>query len=396
MKITDLKCTTIGTNPVIRITTDEGISGLGAVEHAKGYIKPHVMFYKDLIVGEDPRNVERVMLKIRRMGAFKPWGSAVSGIEMALWDIAGKAAGLPIYRLLGGKVRDRVRVYNGAVRFPMNGQSPQDYADNMAKMKASKEKFSIIKQGIAFHSQMAREIPGFFYGDVQPGRRHPNRGLLTERGLKHVIECVEAMKDVLGDEVGLALDCGPGWTVPDAIRLAKALEPLNIMWLEDMITGDYTPYVLAELYRDVTMSTSTPIHTGEQIYLRQNFKQLIETRAVNVVGPDPCDVGGLAELKWIAEYADLHGILMAPHGTGDGLIGMAGLVQLAATLPDNYIAFEYPIGDPDWWHDIVEGLPDQIVKDGFIDVWDRPGLGIDFKVDAAQKYLPAGDEDFFD
>jgi L-alanine-DL-glutamate epimerase-like enolase superfamily enzyme len=204
------------------------------------------------------------------------------------------------------------------------------------------------------------------------------------------------MKGVLGDEVGLALDCGPGWMVPDAIRLARALEPLNVMWLEDMITGDYVPYVLADLYREVSRKTSTPIHTGEQIYLRQNFKELIERKAVSVVGPDPCDVGGIAELKWVAEYADLHGILVAPHGVGDGLIGLAALVQLAATLPENYVAFEYPVGEPDWWYDIVEGLPQPIVREGFIEVWDRPGMGVDLAADAARKYLPEGDEDFFD
>ena len=183
---------------------------------------------------------------------------------------------------------------------------------------------------------MAASVPDFFYGDSREGWRFPNGGLLTERGLKHMIACVEAMKDVVGDEIGLALDLGPGWTVPDAIRLAQALEPLNLMWLEDMITGDYTPYVLADLYREVTRSTSTPTHTGEQIYLRQNFKDLIEKKAVRIIGPDPCDVGGIAELKWIAEYADLHGILMAPHGVGDGLIGLAALVQVSATLPQKH------------------------------------------------------------
>ncbi|MGH2368844.1 MAG: mandelate racemase/muconate lactonizing enzyme family protein, partial [Chloroflexota bacterium] len=222
------------------------------------------------------------------------------------------------------------------------------------------------------------------------------RGLLTERGLKHVIACVEAMKEVLGDEVGLALDCGPGWAVPDAIRLAQAVEPLNIMWLEDLLTGDYTPYVNAEQFREVTQSTSTPIHTGEQIYHRQNFKHLIEQQAVRVVGPDPFDVGGLAELKWVAEFADLHGILMAPHGTADGLIGLAALLQVSATLPENYIAFEYPVGRPEWWYDIVEGLPDPIVKDGFIDVWDRPGLGVTFNERAARKHLSEEDREFFD
>ena len=396
MKITDLKYTTLGENPIVRITTDEGISGLGAVETYKPYLKPHVLFYKEFIVGEDPTNVERVMLNIRRMGSFKPWGSAVSAIEMALWDITGKAHGLPVYKLLGGKVRDKVRVYNGAIRFPMTGQSPEDYAENMAKMKASPEGFTIIKQGIGFHSQMVNQVPAFFYGDVQTVGRHPNRGPLTERGLKHVVACVEAMKEVLGDEIGLALDCGPGWSISDSIRLAQALEHLNLLWLEDLITGDYTPYVLPELYREVTQRSSTPIHTGEQIYLRQNFKALIETNAVNIVGPDPCDVGGLAELKWIAEYADLHGIMMAPHGTGDGLIGLAALVQVAATLPQNYIAFEYPVGKPDWWYNIVEGLPNPIVKDGFIEVWDRPGLGVDINAEAARQYLPEGDEDFFD
>ncbi len=396
MKITDLKCTVLGEHPIVRITTDEGISGFGQVEAYKPYLRPHIQFYKEYIVGEDPTNVARVMLKIRNLGAFKPWGSAVSAIEMALWDIAGQAAGVPVYKLLGGKIRDRVRVYNGAVRFPMTGWSPQDYAENMAQMKAAREGFTIIKQGIAFHSPMVREVPGFFYGEVQTGGRHANRGLLTERGLNHVLACVEAMKQVLGDEVGLALDCGPGWTVPDAIRLAKAVEHLHIMWLEDLITGDYTPYVLADLYREVTQSTSTPIHTGEQIYLRQNFRELIERKAVNIVGPDPCDVGGIAELKWIAEYADLHGILMAPHGTGNGVLGLAALVQVAATLPQNFIAFEYPVGQPAWWNEVVDGLPDPIVKDGFIEVWDRPGMGVTLNARAARRYLPEGDDHFFD
>jgi L-alanine-DL-glutamate epimerase-like enolase superfamily enzyme len=366
------------------------------VESSKPYLKPVVLTYKKYLLGEDPTNVERVMLKIRRMGSFKPWGSAVSAIEMALWDIAGKAAGLPVYKLLGGKVRDRVRVYNGGVRFPLAGHSPEDYAANMAKMKAAAEGFTIIKQGVAFHGAMSREVPDFFYGELRsPDIYYPNRGPLTERGLKHVVACAEAMKAVLGDAIGLALDCGPGWTVPDAIRLAKALEPLNIMWLEDLITGDYVPYVAADQYREVTRSTSCPTHTGEQIYLRQNFMELIEKQAVRVIGPDPCDVGGIAELKWVAEYADLHGVLVAPHGIFDGLFGLAAHVQVAAALPDNFIAFEYPVARPEWWYEIVEGVPSPIVRDGFIEVWDRPGMGVDFKVEAAQAYLAEEDKDFF-
>jgi L-alanine-DL-glutamate epimerase-like enolase superfamily enzyme len=182
----------------------------------------------------------------------------------------------------------------------------------------------------------------------------------------------------------------------DALRLARAVEPFNLMWLEDMITGDYVPFVNADVYRDVTRATTTPIHTGEQIYLRQNFKQLIESHAVNVIGPDPCDVGGIAELKWIAEYADLHGILMAPHGIANGLIGLAALVQVSAALPENYVAFELPAGKPDWWNGILEGLPNPIVQDGFITVWDTPGLGVRFNVDKTLPYLAEADKGFFD
>jgi L-alanine-DL-glutamate epimerase-like enolase superfamily enzyme len=395
MKITNLKCAIIGNNPVIRITTDEGIDGYGQAEFSKDYLKPHVLFYREYILGQDPTDVERVMSRIRRLGAFKPWGSAVSAIEFALWDIAGKAAGIPIYKLLGGKVRDKVRVYNGAVRFPLEGFEPEHYADNMRKMVASPENFSFIKQGVAFHGPMAAKVPDFYYGDPISASRSPNRGLLTEKGFKHLMACIEAMKDVCGDEVGLALDAGPGMMPTDLLRLAKACEPLNLMWIEDALTGDYVPYVDADVYRDVTMQTSTSIHTGEQIYLRQNFKDLIEKQAINVIGPDPCDVGGIAELKWITEYADLHGVLMAPHGTGDGLLGLAALVQVCATLPSNFIAFEYPTGNPEWWYDIVDGLPNPIVKDSHIDVWDTPGLGVTFN-DKAREHLKEEDKSFFD
>jgi L-alanine-DL-glutamate epimerase-like enolase superfamily enzyme len=121
MKITDAKCAVIGDNPVVRIVTDAGSFGIGEGEYFKPYLKPFVMPFRDAVIGEDPTDVERVMMRIRRRGAFKPWGAAISMIEHALWDIAGKAAGVPVYKLLGGKVRDEVRVYNGAIRREMSG-----------------------------------------------------------------------------------------------------------------------------------------------------------------------------------------------------------------------------------------------------------------------------------
>ncbi|MBM3521448.1 MAG: mandelate racemase/muconate lactonizing enzyme family protein [Alphaproteobacteria bacterium] len=397
MKIVDLKCAVIGKNPIVRIVTDAGISGYGEVEQYKPYVKPFILQFREALIGEDPTDVERVMLKIRQRGAFKPYGTAISVIEMALWDVAGKAAGLPVYKLLGGKVRDKVRVYNGALRVQMPGYRPEDYAAEAKRMMALPHGFTIVKQGISFHSPMKREFKDYYYGEPSPSPFHGalDRGLLTERGMAYTLDCVAAMKEVLGDKVGLALDCGPGWMLPDAIRFTRAVEKHNLLWCEDMLTGDYVPFVNADVYRELTQATSTPIHTGEQIYLRQNFKDLIEKKAVRVVGPDPCDVGGIAELKWIAEYADLHGILMAPHGTGNGLLGLAALVQVCATLPHNYIAFELPNGDPAWWFDIVDGLPNPLVRDGMIEVWDRPGMGVEINPERARRYLAPEDAGFF-
>jgi L-alanine-DL-glutamate epimerase-like enolase superfamily enzyme len=398
IKITDLRCAIIGGSPVVRITTDAGISGYGQAESAKPYLKPMVLFYKDYLIGEDPTNVERVLLKIRRMGSFKPWGSAVSAIEIALWDIAGKAADVPVYKLMGGKIRDQVRCYNGGVRVQRNGTEPKDYADWATRVKALEQGFSIVKTAIGFHGGMA-SIPGFYLGNTTPSAGPKDvgrRGPITEYGLKYMIDCVAAIKQGLGDTVGLALDCGPGFMLSDAIRLANALEPFNLMWMEDLLTGDYTPYVMADDYLELTRSTITPIHTGEQIYLRQNFRELIDKQAVRIIGPDPEDMGGIAELKWVAEYADLHGIQMAPHGVFDGLIGLAAHVQVGAAMPENYIAFEYPVANPAWWYDIVEGLPNPIVKNGLIDVWDKPGLGVEINVKAAKQYLAEEDKNFFD
>src|SRR5581483_9927153 len=212
IKITDLRCAIIGRNPTVRIVTDQGISGYGQAESAKPYLKPMVLFYKQYLIGEDPTNVGRIMLKIRRMGAFKPWGAAVSAIEIALWDIAGQAAGLPVHQLLGGKIRDRVRPYGNSEN---NGQTelhtPQDYAELAAKMKEAKEGYTLFKMPVGFHNApMMTALPNSWYGrEWKAGPPYMDRGLMTERGIDNVVACVEAAKKAMGDDVGLALDCGP-------------------------------------------------------------------------------------------------------------------------------------------------------------------------------------------
>ena len=407
MKITDVKSAIIGRNIVIRVVTDKGIDGYGEVEEGKDFVRPLIPYYRDLVLGCDPTNVEFVMRRIRRAGGFKPWGKIVSSIEMALWDIAGKDAGIPVYKLLGGKVRDRVRVYNGSFQDPNpphpKPDTPEKRGENILALRERPEGFTIVKGGGVFHGMGFFESLGLdeFAYNTYPQEPEANwmlnnGSLLTEEALDAFVDYVARVKDVVKNRVGLAFDCGPGMTAVDALKLAKRLEPYNVLWLEDMIAGDYSPSTRAHIYRDITSNTSTPIHTGEQIYLRENYRELIEDRAVNVIGPDPADVGGIAELKWIAEYADLHGILMAPHGTIDGVFGMAALTHVCSTMPQNYIAYEYPAGRPEWWYDIVDGLPDPLLRDGHVTVWDKPGLGVEFNVNKASEHLREEDRGFFD
>eukprot|EP01043_Picozoa_sp_COSAG02_P081075 COSAG02_NODE_19608_length_873_cov_1.726098_2_plen_234_part_01 len=207
-------------------------------------IVPQVMIYKELVLGCDPTDVQRVVEQVRRFGAFKPWGAGVSMIEVACLDIAGKAFGVPIYKLLGGKVRDRIRVYNGNLRMPIAECTPEAYAADVRAVADSAEGFTIVKQGIAFHSGMPAQLSDsatgleYYYGDSNEALRYPNRGVLTEQGFKATVEIVKAMKAELGDEIGLALDTGPGLTPSDLLRLAKEFEPLHLMWMEDAISGD--------------------------------------------------------------------------------------------------------------------------------------------------------------
>ena len=305
---------------------------------------------------------------------------------------------MPVYKLLGGKVRDKVRVYNGSIRRKRTGDRPEDYAADVKWMMERPENFFMVKQGISFHSNMKRTVPDFHYGVTQPPDYHGamDQGQISERGMAHMLDCVAAMKEVLGNKVSLALDCGPGWFLPDAIRFARAVEKYDLMWLEDMLTGDYVPWVNPQAYRELTVSTTTPIHTGEQIYLRHNFKELIETQAVRVIGPDPADIGGIAELKWVAEHAYMHSIMMAPHGTANGLLGLGALINVCATLPANFIAFEYPSASDPWWSEIVTGLPEgRLVTDSMIDLLEAPGLGLDIDPEAAKPYLREEDAGFF-
>lgn len=412
MKITDIKAALIGNEYIIRVCTDKGIDGYCSFEILNVDFSYNILeWYKRQLIGVDPTSPADVMRRIRRMGGNKPWGKYVSAIEVACWDISGKEAGVPIHRLLGGKVRDKVRVYCTRYRNdllpwkrPEDLYDPKKRAENICKIHELGG-FSLVKTAFGWHTtdyhrDMNAKLDNAF---STTGLETPHAefvqnfgaSMMRAKGLDYWINWAHTLRENVPAEIDLALDCGPGWMPADALTFAKAVECDKFAWLEDLITGDNTPYVCADRYRDITWNTTSRIHTGEQIYLRENYMDLIEKHSVNVIGPDMNDIGGFAEMKFVAEYANIHGINIAPHGIENGIFGMAALTNLSATLPENFVAYEYCAATPLWWYDIVDWCPDPLLHDGFVDVWDRPGLGINFDIPKAEKYLRPQDKDFF-
>lgn len=410
MKITDIKVAFIGNEYIFRVVTDAGIDGFSSFENVI-YSKDLVDWFKTQVIGCDPRNVGDIMRRIRRIGGNKPWGKIVSAIEIACWDIAGKDAGVPVYRLLGGKIRDHIKVYCTRYRNdllpwkrPDDLYDPQKRAENIRRLHELGG-FTLVKTAFGWHTtdhhRRFNADHGFAFEseacDVPPAPFVQNSGgsMMTAKGIDFWTDYVYKVRENVPSDIDLAFDCGPGWMPADALIFARNVEDAKPAWLEDLITGDYTPYVKSCLYKDLTSRTTARIHTGEQIYLRENFKNLIEDHCVNILGPDMCEAGGLSEMKFIAEHANLHGIGFAPHGVENGVIGMAAAVQLCAVLPENFIAAEFSPGEPEWWYDIIEDADRFIVKDGKLEVGCKPGLGINFIIPEAEKHLRPEDKDFF-
>ena len=401
MRITDLRAVRVddGSTAIVRIDTDEGIHGYGeAAWGLKGPIPSgYIQALKPFLVGLDPTSVENVMMRIRHMGGPAHQGVAVGAVSMALWDIAGKAAGLPCHRLLGGKVRDRVRVYvdsaDGLQLDPEDPRSkftPEAYAAKARQRKALPEGYTIMKFDIGFHGRQFMDSPGAIYEESDA---YPYQGHATQRGIEAEVAIVEALKNELGPEIGLALDAGPGQTFVAAQTLCKELEPYKLMWVEDLFEGADMPYIDAANYKLLSDSTTTPILAGEAVYLRKGFRDLIDRHAVDVVAPDIQDVGGIDEAKRVAELADLYGVLVAPHNA-QGAISLMANVHLGAVVPRNFLCFEFHAADSDWWEEAIIGPPKPLMRDGFARVPDTPGLGFELNDDVICAHMLPGERYF--
>lgn len=377
LRITDMRSVLIASNydyPIIRIDTNQGVYGLGEVRDAgrEGtalVLKPH-------LVGKNPLGIEPILDSIRNFSNHQRMGGGYSAIDMALHDIAGKVYGVPAWRLVGSKYRDKIRVYCDTDE----SSDPKIYGERMKRRKD--QGFTFFKMDIV--PGMLKHIPGALN----------DRNVATPKGLDYMCEFIQAVRDAIGWEAPLGADHFGPLTTNDSIRYARAFEKYNLAWAEDMIqVGHLGPGGDApknwRAYKELTASTTTPIATGESLFgLEEGFKDLIDHRAVDIVHPDPLTSGAIRETKRICDYASLHGVQTAIHFAGSP-VGCIASVHMAATLKD-MLAMENHAVDIPWWGSLVNQPAKPIVDRGFIAVPDTPGLGVELNEAAVKEHIRKG------
>ncbi len=400
LKITDMRTATVGWGhwrfSIIRLDTNQGISGYGEVRDLA--TKNYALMLKSRILGENPCNVDRVFRKIKQFGSHGRQGGGVSGVEMALMDLAGKAYGVPAYMLAGGKFRDRIRIYCDTPNEPTGAQMGQkllgrlEKGFTMLKMDLGVQPLIGVKGALSWPQGMLPGDPG---DEVErmlntQWTMHPFTHVrLTPKGMDLICEYVDQVRSVVGDEVPIAADHFGHIGIDDCIRLGQALEPYNLAWLEDLV-----PWQFTDKWVQIERALNTPVCTGEDIYLKEGFRPLIEARAVNVIHPDLATSGGILETKKIGDLAQEYGISMAMHMAGTPISTMASVHCAAAT--QNFIALEHHFTELPYWGDFIDGVPKPIIQDGYIKVPEAPGLGFEINPDAVREHLVPDDPGFFE
>ncbi len=386
LKITDLRYAVItkpGPSPcaIIRLDTNQGVYGLGEVRDIAG--PNYAMVLKSRILGENPLNVTYLFDKIQQFGGGARQGGGVAAVEMALWDIAGKVYNVPVYQLLGGKWRDKVRIYADTTE----SMDPKEYGQR-AKERVQGMGLTWMKMDLGIN--VLNGIPNTVTrpaGQSQwelHSQPHPFMATeVTDKGIDRLCEYVSAVRDAIGMEIPLSMDHLGHIGVNSVIRLGKAYEKYNLAWMEDVIPWYYT-----DLLKRITDSMPTPTLTGEDIYHLSDFEVLCSNHAVSKIHPDLATSGGILRTHNIGNMAFTYGVPMAMHFAGTPVSCMANVHCAAATR--NFLALENHSLDVPWWQDLVEGIEKPIIQRGFITVPQGPGLGVTLNEDIVRRHLVPG------
>ena len=374
VEITDVQTTMVDGNfpwTLVRIYTDAGVVGTGEAYWGAG--APELIErMKPFVIGENPLDIDRMTEHlVQKMSGEGSIGgvtvTAISGIEVALHDLAGKILDIPAYQLLGGKYRDKVRVYCDC--HTADEADPTACADE-AERVVEELGYDALK----------------FDLDVPSGHEkdRANRHL---RGVEidHKVSIVKAVTERVGSRADVAFDCHWTFSGGSAKRLAKALEPFDVWWLEDPV-----PPENHDVQREVTQSTSTPIGVGENVYRKHGQRRLIENQAVDIIAPDMPKVGGMRETRKIADLADMYYVPVAMHNVASPIATM-GSAHVGAAIP-NSLAVEYHSYELGWWEDLVE---EDVIEDGYIEIPEKPGLGVTLDMDVVEEKMVDG-ETLFD
>ncbi len=399
LEITDMRVAVVKgvpfTSPIVRIDTNQGISGYGEVRDDAD--KRYALMLKARLLGENPCNVEKCFKIIKQFGHHGRQGGGVSGVEMALWDLTGKAYEVPVWQLLGGRYRDRVRLYTDTA----GSKTPEEYADQMAK-KIKEFGYTWVKMDVGI--ELIKDIPGTLTGagpwgdlgqynldppaDSYGSTEHPYTGIeLTEKGIEEMAKYFAVMRDRIGWEIPLGTDHTGHFGPNSAVRLAKRLEEYNLAYVEDI-----QPWHHIKELKQVTDAVDIPTMTGEDIYGVEGFKPLLEQRAVDYVHPDIATAGGILETKRIGDLAETYQIPMFIHYAGSPIGAMAAAHVAAAT--QNFMALEQHSADVPFWEDLVTGLPKPLVDKGYYNVGDAPGLGLELVEKVVKEHLAKGEKYF--
>jgi L-alanine-DL-glutamate epimerase-like enolase superfamily enzyme len=412
LKIVRLKTAVVEGNfdwTFVRIETDEGIQGLGECFFAPG-LTAILRSLEPLLLSEDPRDVHRLFRKLQlaTSGAGSVAGiiyNAISGIEAALWDLLGQWLEVPIYRLLGGKFRDQIRIYadchGGEALESLDEvlRSRQPSWIQQATRTNSKDYFADTKDesppspkdyGKRAQAMMAQGYPALKFDLDVPGTQGSDayNRCLTNPAIDRMVALIGEVRDAVGYDVDVAVDCHWRYSVSDVVKVAQALEPFRLLWLEDPVPPDSI-----EALRAVSSRVKIPIATGENLYLLQGFREILQTHAVGIVTPDLQKVGGLAVAALIAQFADAQTIPVAPHNISSP-VGTLASAHFCAAIP-NFLVLEFHASDVPFWNDLVEGVPKPIIQNGSIQLPDKPGLGVKLNESVARKYARKG-EPFFE
>ena len=337
---------------------------------------------EDQLLGEDPRDVERLYEKLRRWNIFTGGQggaviTAISGIEIALWDLAGKLQDVPVYRLLGGAFRKKIRLYADCNAGTVDAAAHHTGEDGGLLAEGSNEEYvSIAKEAV----EMGFDAIKFDVDDVTgPLHRDFFNGAISPKEHAAMVARVAAIREAVGPEVEVAVDMHGRYDVPSAIKFARAVEPYGLLWLEEPVPPENLD-ALAEVRR----STSAPICAGENIYTRFDFKALFDKGAADYVMPDVAKCGGLAEAKRIANMAELGYIPLAPHNVSSP-IGTLAAAHVCAAV-SNFAVLEWHAIDMPHWADFVRYSGGEVINDGHIQLTESSGLGLELNEEVAYEH----------